>query len=188
MILFQLLKILRKNLLLTILLPVSLLTTSCGLIGAGVGTAIALAPLKVLLSCLPEGTQIDTPDGPKNVEALIAGDMVIGFEGSPVKVLQIHSYAEDDSKKSFVKVEFLDGTQVDLCKLHRIGGIRAGDLRIGQRLQSGHVVKSISDYGDVERSYDILTEDDGYRIGGVPVNSMIEEMYETGRNGGKIRD
>ena len=33
-------------------------------------------------------------------------------------------------------------------------------------------------YGGVEFSYDLLTEDLGYRIDGIPVNSMIEEMAE----------
>ena len=33
-------------------------------------------------------------------------------------------------------------------------------------------------YGGVEYSYDLLTEDMGYRIDGIPVNSMIIEMAE----------
>ena len=32
-------------------------------------------------------------------------------------------------------------------------------------------------------SYDLLTEDAGYRIHGVSVNSMIEEMYAAGQSG-----
>ena len=34
------------------------------------------------------------------------------------------------------------------------------------------------------RSYDLLTTDSGYRISGIPVNSMIEEMVNTARNTG----
>ena len=45
------------------------------------------------------------------------------------------------------------------------------------------MVTEIEVYRGVERSYDILTEDSGYQVGGVPVNSMIEEMYEAGRAG-----
>lgn len=162
--------------------------SGCGLIGAGVRTGIALIPLKLLFKCLPEGTCIDTPDGSTPVQNLRPGDTVIGFSGRPVKVVQIQGYAEDASAKDFLKVEFEDGAVVSLCDKHRIHGIRAGNLEAGDRLKSGHVVKAITAYGDVERSYDILTEDKGYRIRGVPVNSMIQEMYESGLRGGKMKE
>ena len=130
---------------------------------------------------------MDTPAGPQAVETLRAGDIVVGFSGRPVKVMQIHGYVEDHSVNNFVKVEFENGAIVDLCKLHRIDGVRAGKLTVGQELKSGHIVKSIETYGGVERSYDILTEDEGYRVGGVPVNSMIQEMYESGLNNGRMK-
>ena len=44
-------------------LGLTVLTSSCGLIGATVSTAVALAPLKLLFACLPEGTEIDLPGG-----------------------------------------------------------------------------------------------------------------------------
>lgn len=34
----------------------------------------------------------------------------------------------------------------------------------------------IESLGGVSRSFDLLTEDAGYRIAGIPVNSMISEM------------
>ena len=40
----------------------------------------------------------------------------------------------------------------------------------------------VEKYGGVQRSYDLLTTDRGYRINGVPVNSMIEEMLDAARN------
>ena len=49
--------------------------------------------------------------------------------------------------------------------------------------QGSDFESEIEVYEGVERSYDILTEDSGYQVGGVPVNSMIEEMYEAGRSG-----
>ena len=67
--------------------------------------------------------------------------------------------------------------------MHRIGGIRAKELEVGSVVSGGHVVTEIEVYQGVERSYDILTEDSGFQVGGVPVNSMIEEMYEAGRTG-----
>jgi len=167
---------------------IGLLSSSCGLIGFGVRTAASLIPLKLLFKCLPEGTAIDTPQGSRLIETLRPGEMVIGFSGEPVKVMQIQGYVEDSEVEDFLKVEFVNGGTVDLCKLHRIDGIRAGKLVVGQVLKSGHVVKSIKAYGGVERSYDLLTEDKGYRIGGIPVNSMIQEMYEFGHSGGKVKE
>ena len=166
----------------------ALILSGCGLIGYALQTAVALLPLKLMFTCLPEGTAIDTPAGSRPVESLRPGDQVIGFDGRPVRVMQIQGYVEESKDNGFLKIEFDNGGVVDLCKMHRIDGIRAGHLVAGQKLECGLVVKSIAEYGGVERSYDILTEDAGYRIGGVPVNSMIEEMYEAGRNGGKIKD
>jgi len=166
---------------LAMLLPV-LLLSSCGIIG----TAIKLIPLKLIFSCLPEGTLIDTPSGPRAVESIRPGDTVTGFGGSPVRVLQTHGYAEDMNAARFLRISFENGSVVDLCGPHRIDGIPAADLRPGARA-GGQVVASIETYAGVERSYDLLTEDAGYRIGGVAVNSMIEEMYEAGRKG-HLRD
>lgn len=178
----------RKFLVFCFLASLSISLSSCALVNFGINSAIALAPLKLLFSCLPEGTTIDTPEGSRPVESLRPGDMIIGFEGRPVKVLQVHGYAEEVTGEEFLEVGFEDGSLVNLCKLHRIDGIRAGKLKVGDMLGRGHVVKSIRAYGGVERSYDLLTEDDGYRVAGVPVNSMISEMYETGRNGGQLKD
>lgn len=168
--------------------------SSCALIGAGIGasvataglatsTAIALAPLKLAFACLPEGTQIDTPAGPQAIESLRAGDYVIGFSGKPVRVLQVHGYLEDPEESVFYEIGFSNGSKVDLCKMHRIGGIRAQDLKLGDHVEGSHSVASIRTYHGVERSYDILTEDNGYRVGDIPVDSMIVEMYETGHSG-----
>lgn len=181
------LKRLKQNVFCLLLLAIAVSTTGCGLIGLGVNTAIALLPLKLAFRCLPEGTNIDTPDGPRAVESLRAGDLVVGFKGEPVQVLQIQQYVEDASKEGFMTVEFENGAQVDLCDKHRIHGIRAEKLQVGDQIKSGHVVKAITVYGGVERSYDLLTEDKGYQIGGIPVNSMIEEMYEAGQTG-KIKE
>lgn len=171
-----------------LLLGVAVTTNSCGLVGMGVRTAVGLIPLKLLFKCLPEGAKIDTPNGSQPVETLRPGAMVVGFSGKPVRVMQIQGYVEDHSVKDFVTVEFEDGAVVELCKLHRIHGVRAGKLKVGQELKSGHIVKSITEFGGVERSYDILTEDKGYQIAGVPVNSMIQEMYESGHNGGEMEE
>ncbi|MDE0836654.1 MAG: Hint domain-containing protein [Akkermansiaceae bacterium] len=174
----------RFPLLAAVIAAISILSlSSCGLLG----TAMALAPLKLSFSCLPESTQIDTPGGKTQaIETLRVGDLVLGYEGHPVRVLQISAYLEDAEKSVFHEITFSNRSIVDLCSMHRIEGIRANNLAVGKSLPSGLTVVETKTYRRVERSYDILTEDDGYRIGGIPVNSMIEEMYEAGHSG-KIR-
>lgn len=169
----------------TAALGLTILTSSCGLIGAGVSTAVALVPLKILFACLPEGTEIDIPGGESRaIEELRTGDLVVGFNGDPVKVVQIHGYLEDPEETEFFEITFSNGASVDLCGMHRIEDIRAQDLKAGAVLPSGITVSAVRTYLGVERSYDILTEDKGYQINGVAVNSMIEEMYRAGHREG----
>lgn len=152
----------------------------CGLLSM----AIALAPLKLMFACLPEGTEIDVPGGQtRAIETLRSGDLVIGYDGGPVQIMQIHGYLEDAEESVFHAITFSNGSIVNLCSMHRIEGIRAKDLTVGQSTPGGLSVVEAREYRGVERSYDILTEDEGYRIGGVSVNSMIEEMYEAGQRG-----
>ena len=171
-----------RPLLLALMAVAMMAMTACSLIGPTLGMGLALAPLKLTFACLPEGTQIDTLDGSVAIESLRAGDLVVGYDGEPVRVQQIHGYMED-TETDFYKLAFSNGGVVDLCSMHRIGGIRAKELEVGSVVSGGHVVTEIEVYQGVERSYDILTEDSGFQVGGVPVNSMIEEMYEAGRTG-----
>jgi hypothetical protein len=154
--------------------------TGCGLLSTAVNTAIPLAGAKLAFMCIPEGTPVDTPAGPRLIEALHAGDLVIGFSGEPVRILQKHEYAEDPDAARFLSIRFKSGERVDLCGMHRIDGIRAGDLFEGDQI-AGRTVQSITPYQGVERSCDLLTEDAGYRIDGLPINSMIEEMIAATR-------
>jgi hypothetical protein len=59
--------------------------------------------------------------------------------------------------------------------MHRLAGIRARDLRLNQTV-AGRKITSIKSRCGVTRSFDLMTEDAGYQIDGLPVNSMIEEM------------
>ena len=54
--------------------------------------------------------------------------------------------------------------------MHKIKNIRAKDIT------ENVVSKEL--YDGVNFSYDLLTEDLGYRINNIPVNSMIEELAE----------
>ena len=139
------------------------------------GASMAVA--KLMFKCIPEGTYIDTLDGSIPIEHLRVGDMVIGFNGDEIPVMQKHEYSENPDSKRFLNIVFEDDTTVDLCDMHRVQNIRSKDLSLGDEV-GGKIIKSITWYSGVNRSYDLLTEDGGYRISGVPVNSMIGEMLQ----------
>jgi hypothetical protein len=161
-----------------LLLPALLLLATglcgCSLIGPLINAAMPYAGLKLYFACVPEHTPVDTPSGPQPIEKLEAGDSVIGFAGRPVRILQKHSYLEK-TETVFLHITFSDGAAVDLCGMHRVAGIRARELQVGQTVAGRKVTGFESRRGET-RSYDLLTEDAGYQINGVPVNSMIEEM------------
>jgi len=171
---------------------VSLATGLCGcsMLGPLVGAALPYAGVKLMFSCIPEHTKIDTPAGPRAIEQFEPGDQVIGFSGKPVRILQKHSYLEDPATV-FLHITFAGGASVDLCGMHRVAGIRARGIRVGQEIAGRQVVAIASRCGETH-SFDLLTEDSGYQIHGLPVNSMIEEMQEAAftlnhRNAGFIR-
>lgn len=120
---------------------------------------------KVFFACVPEGEMVDTPNGPVAIQKLHAGDTVIGYGGLPVAVLQKHEYAENPSAIRFYRF-FVNGGSFAVCDKHRIKGVRAEHYTDAESVV----------FGGVTRSYDLLTEDLGYRMCGIPVNSMIEEM------------
>ncbi|MHC1764474.1 MAG: hypothetical protein AB9869_09220 [Verrucomicrobiia bacterium] len=155
----------------------ALTLSGCALIGA----ALPYAGVKLMFACIPEHTTVDTPAGPRPIEQIEAGEMVIGFSGRPVRVLQKHGYLENP-ETIFLQIRFADGAEVNLCGMHRLAGIRAREIRIHQRI-AGHQVTGIMARRGVTRSFDLLTEDAGYRIHGVPVNSMIEEMHQAAASG-----
>jgi hypothetical protein len=147
----------------------------CGLILPLASAAAPYAGMKMMFACLPEHTRIDTPNGSQPVERIQPGDTVIGFGGKPVRVLQKQSYLESP-ETIFLHITFTDGAAVDLCGMHRVNGARARELRVGQTI-AGRSVSGIESHRGETRSFDLLTEDAGYRIQGVPVNSMIEELH-----------
>jgi hypothetical protein len=148
--------------------------SGCGLIGPLISAAAPYAGLKLMFACIPEHTLVDTPAGPRPIEKLEPGDSVIGYAGKPVRILQKHSYLENP-ETAFFHVTIDGGAAVDLCGMHRLAGIRARDIPIGGTI-AGRKVTGVETRRGVLHSYDLLTEDAGYRIQGLPVNSMIEEM------------
>jgi hypothetical protein len=158
------------------ILPVLLIATllpSCNLLG----TVLSLGLVKLQYGCLPEGTRIDTPDGPMPVEQLKAGDVVTGFHGDPVRIEQVHQYAEDPATSRHLTIHFTNGAVVSASPRHRIDGTPASMLKPGDAC-GGTTVDRITPCERVSRSFDLLTGDPGYRISGIPVNSMIEEMHD----------
>ena len=153
----------------------------CGLIGSLVSLALPFAGIKLAFACIPEHTLVDTAAGPRPIQQLEAGDSVIGFAGKPVRILQKHSYLEQP-ETVFLHITFTDGASVDLCGMHRVAGIRAREIQLDQTV-AGRQVTGIESRRGETRSYDLLTEDAGYRIHGVPVNSMIEEMNAAAASG-----
>jgi len=144
------------------------------MIGPLVSAALPYAGLKIAFACIPEHTLVDTPSGRRPIEKLEPGESVIGFAGKPVRILQKHAYLENPDT-IFLRITFADGAAVDLCGMHRVNGIRARRIQIGHTI-AGRKVTGVESRRGETRSYDLLTEDAGYRIDGVPVNSMIEEM------------
>jgi len=152
-------------------LAIALLATSCSLFGLAASAGL----IKLQFGCLVEGEEIDTPTGPVPVEMIAAGDLVIGYDGTPVMVLRVDAYAEDPTRTGHLAVFLSNGGQIHLSPRHRIMGLPAGGIDAGDKLHD-QVVTAIRPLGGVSRSYDLLTEDRGYRVHGVPVNSMIREM------------
>ena len=146
---------------------------TAGAIGGAVGTAIGGA--KLFMMCIPEGTKIDTPKGSIKIEDLRAGDIVNGYGEKPVAIMQKHEYKERPESKRFLKIYFDNGDTIDLCDMHKIKDKISQEYEVGD-LINGKKIVNIKWYKDVIRSYDLLTEDKGYRISGIPVNSMVEEM------------
>lgn len=144
---------------------------SCNLIGTALGLGLA----KLQFGCVPEGTLVDTADGPVKIENLRSGDSICGFNGKTVRITQIHQYREDPASSRYLTIHFTHGDTISASPRHRIAGIPAAKLRVGDTCGS-QIVTRIESLHGVSRSFDLLTEDPGYRIAGIPVNSMIEEM------------
>jgi hypothetical protein len=145
-------------------------------IAQGLGSAAGGAlSAKTMFMCIPDGEKITTPDGDVAVKDLMPGDIVTGYDGKPTTVLQKHIYKEDPEAIRFVRFTLEDGKSFSVCDMHKVEGLRAGDYSVGDYV-GGLEITSIEVFGGIITSYDILTGNSGYRMAGIPVNSMIEEM------------
>ncbi len=148
--------------------------SSKGLIGSLVPVAKTVVTKGAMTGCIPRGICVDTIDGQVAVEDVKPGDVIVGYDGQPTKVLQKHEYLEDAKEKGWYKVTFKNSddttSDVVVSGCHKIMGERA------QNITKNVVNKEI--YDGVIHSYDLLTEDLGYRMNGIPVDSMIGEKAE----------
>ena len=148
---------------------------------AGIGASV-----KAMAMCIPEGTFIDVDDGyAVNIRDIQVGQIVVGYNGERVRVTQKHEYLEDPTQNRFLHITFDDGAEIDLCDMHRVDGVRSKDLKVGDKVGEREVIEILT-YADIHTSYDLLTEDPGYQINGVPINSMIEELAEMTSNLRKV--
>ena len=128
-------------------------------------------------TCIPKGTTIDMADGDKApIEKIEAGDLVIGMDGRETEVQQIHQYKQTPNAK-FVTITFDNGSKVNCSHDHMINNKRARNYILNDKIGSRKVTNVVF-YMGVEKSYDIITTTGGYRIEGIPVNTMIPEMAE----------
>jgi hypothetical protein len=162
----------------------SMIGGAIGGLGAVAGGALAgkAFAAKTAFLCIPEGEFVDTPDGPRKIETLRAGDEVVGFDGQFTVVVQKHEYHENPLVKRFHRFTFKDGSQLAVCDMHRVQGVRSMEYGVGG-MMGGKEIAKVEVFGGVKRSYDLLTLDDGYQMSGVPVNSMIEELADAIVNG-----
>ena len=126
--------------------------TGCGLLSF----AAQVGLIKLQFGCLPEGTYIDTPTGPVALQGLQAGDLVTGYNGQPVRILQKHEYLEDSTHSSYLRIVLENGAEVSASGEHRIEDIPAKSLRVGD-IVAGQRVRSINTFTGVSKSYDFLT-------------------------------
>ena len=129
---------------------------------------------KTYWNCMPGYQCIDTPNGPVPIQDLRGGDYVIGYDNTVKRIEQLCSYVEN-SETEFFEFTLADGGSITVCGPHKILDIPAREWVVGAEM-NGVAIVSIGKVTGITTSYDLLTDVGGYRIAGVPVNSMIPEM------------
>jgi len=136
------------------------------------GATSAAVTTKVVLACIAEGAELDSLPGLPSIpiEFVRVGDIVLGKDGVPCVVVQVRHYAElHDAQKlvPFYRLVRHDGRVIPACAKHIIAG---------KPMSYWHATGAALPLPGVLRSYDVLTNglDGGYRIAGIPVDSMIE--------------
>ena len=130
--------------------------------------------VKIAMLCMPGYQEIDTPNGPVPIQDLRGGDYVIGYDNTVKRIEQLCSYVENPESE-FLEFTLANGGKITVCGPHKILDIPAREWVVGSEM-NGVPIVSIGKVTGITTSYDLLTDVGGYRIAGVPVNSMIPEM------------
>ena len=130
--------------------------------------------VKIALACMPGYQCIDTPNGPVPIQDLRGGDYVIGYDNTVKRIEQLCSYVENPETE-FLEFTLADGGSITVCGPHKILDIPAREWVVGSEM-NGVPIVNIGKVTGITTSYDLMTDVGGYRIAGVPVNSMIPEM------------
>ena len=144
------------------------------LAGSGLQVAGTVVATKIMFTCMPGYQCIDTPNGPVPIQDLRGGDYVIGYDNTVKRIEQLSSYVENPETE-FFEFTLADGGKITVCGPHKILDIPAREWVVGAEM-NGVPIVSIGKVTGITTSYDLMTDIGGYRIAGVPVNSMIPEM------------
>lgn len=126
--------------------------------------------------CIPKSVLIDTPKGPVPVEDLSVGDSIIGYDGKIARLDQKQEHLATKDVKYF-KLRFNDNSVLDLSTAHLVDDKPINNYKVGDIINGKEIV-NIDTYTGVNITYDLLTNNiasPGYRIAGIPVNSMIPD-------------
>ena len=137
--------------------------------------AATMGSAKIMMMCIPKGTKIDCKEGQKPVENIRAGDIVYDKDNKLVSVRWKYEFDEKPTTDRFIEMTFDNGAKFTACDLHKIDGVYAKDLKIGDK---GLVSKKFVLMNT--RSYDLMTSgrDGSYRSGGIGIDSMIPELHD----------
>jgi hypothetical protein len=130
--------------------------------------------VKIAMACMPGYQDIDTPNGPVPIQDLRGGDYVIGYDNTVKRIEQLCSYVEKPETE-FLEFSLADGGSITVCGPHKILDIPAREWLVGSEM-NGVPIISITKVTGITTSYDLMTDVGGYRIAGIPVDSMIPEM------------
>lgn len=110
--------------------------------------------------CLPGGTLIDTPDGPRAVSELRRGDRIDTFDRSGKRItghVLVAGSTRVSGRHLTVRLTLADGRTVSASPGHpAVDGRRVGSLGVGDPLAGSHVtrIETVPLSGD--RTYDVL--------------------------------
>lgn len=127
--------------------------------------------------CAAPWTPIDTPEGPRAIAELRAGDRVYSLEAGTrviVPVLRIHTTHVVDHHA--IELSLDDGTQLVISRGHPLAdGTDIGDVRVGQQLGPRSVVRAREVPYAHATTHDILPDSSSgaYFSNGVPLGSTL---------------